>query len=108
MYEKLNPDQIDQATNTLGKKVTVYFIGFCVFFIMVFFYSTTINVFFTVLVAFIFMGILLIYYMIGYVFVRLLRLLQFDNNFVQDLFNQNDNTEGEGDTKQDREEIPEI
>lgn len=108
MYENLKPDHMNKAINLLGKKTTVYFIGFCVFFVMAFFYSTTLPVFFTVLTAMLFMGFLLVYYMVGYVFVRILRLFQVDNNFVKEFLNVETNIESVENTDKDREEIPEI
>jgi len=115
MYENIDPANLDKAINKLSKKTTVYFIGFVVFFAMAFFYSITINVFYTALVGFIFMGFLLIYHQIGYVFLRLLRFMRFDGNFINDFLNSDDcpeiikdAKENIRDSKQDRKEIPEL
>lgn len=108
MYENLDPQKLDKIINRLGKKTTVYFIGFCVFFLMSFFYSISLHVFFTVLIAMLFMGFLLVYYMQTYVFVRILRLLQFNDNFLQDMLNNEDETKDIKPSIKDREKIPEI
>jgi hypothetical protein len=105
MYENLNPDKLDKSINSLGKKTTVYFIGFCVLFVMVLFYSATLHYFFTALCAMIFIGILLLYYMIGYTFIRIVRLLQFDDNFMNNLLNNDNDTNNK---QENNENIPEI
>jgi len=85
MYENLKPNKMNEAINKLGKKTTVYFIGFCVFFVMSFFYSVTIHTFFTVLIGFLFMGFLMLYYMIGYTFIRIIKMFQ--DNSLDNLVN---------------------
>ena len=108
MYENTDPANLDKTINRLGKKTTVYFIGVCVFFVMAFFYSTTLHYFFTVLVALIFLGVLLLYYMMAYIFIRLLRVLKFDDAFLANMLNNTDeNLQNNGDTIKDREEIKE-
>lgn len=107
-YEKMNPNNMDKTINKLGRKTTIYFIGFCTFFIMAFFYSITIHYFFTVLIAFLFTGFLLVYYMITYVFVRLVRMLQFNDKFLSDMLDNDEHTNDNKDTIEDREEIPKI
>ena len=108
MYENLDPQKLDKIINRLGKKTTVYFIGFCVFFLMSFFYSISLHVFFTVLIAMLFMGFLLVYYMQTYVFVRILRLLQFNDNFLQDMLNNEDETKDIKPSIKDREKFSDI
>lgn len=106
-YEQLKPEQLDEAIKKLEKKTTVYLIGFAVFFLMVFLYSMTLHTFFTAFSAMIFMGVLLIYYMVGYTFARITKLMQFDVNSIKDIFDNNENTDIE-EIKQKVDDIPEI
>lgn len=109
-YEQMGPNLLNKQIKRLEKKTTVYLIGFGVFFMMAFFYSISISIsyFFTILIAFIFMGVLLIYYMIALVFVRLIKILQFNDDLMKDMLNNDDNSKNDGDSIKNREEIPDI
>ena len=107
-YEQMNPTQLDKEIKKMDKKTTVYFIGFCVFFLVSFFLSIETHAFFTVLVAFLFAGFLLVYYMITYTFVRLLRILHFNDKFLESMLNTDENPKDTGNSEKDREEIPEL
>ena len=85
MYENLNPRQMDCIINRQGKRVRTYFIGFCSLFLVSFIFTLLTHPFFSSLTAFIFIGFLLIYYMQTYIFIRILRLMQFDGNFFNDV-----------------------
>ena len=104
-YEKMDHNQLYSAIEKLEKRTTVYFIGFGVFFIMTLFYSMTANPYFTVLVGYIFMAVLCIYYMIAFVFVRLLMIIQFNEYPINAL---NDDSKNNEIPIENREKIPEI
>lgn len=106
-YEQMKPSMLNKEFKRLEKKTTVYLIGFGVFFMVAFFYSLSIGYFFTVLIVFIFMGVLLIYYMIAFVFVRLVKILQFNDNLMSDMLN-NDDSKNDGNSVKAGEEIPDI
>lgn len=89
-YEKLGVLDLDKVINNLGRRVTVYFIGFCVFFLISFVYSVFVHYMFTLMIAFIFIGLLLVYYMQTYIFVRITRLLQFDDKAIKEFINNKD------------------
>ena len=90
MYEKMDPGTMDKTINKQGKRVLIYFIGFCSIFVITFIYSIFVHYFFTALVALLFVGFLLVYYMQVYVFIRILRMMHFNDNFLNDFIKEND------------------
>ncbi len=78
-------EKMDKFIDSRGKKVRVYFIGFCTLFLVTFVSTWTIHYFFSALIAFIFVGFLLVYYMQIYTFIRTLRVIQTNGLSPEDL-----------------------
>ena len=84
MYEEMDLETMDKMINTKGRRVQIYFIGFCSLFLVTFIYSISVHSFFSALTAMLFVGFLLVYYMYVYMFIRILRILQFNDRFNQE------------------------